>query len=496
MAPQSDMDSTAIAGELTPLNATADGTDLEHGKEGGHAHKAGGVHVGKIGMLGSIAIAVNSLVGPGILDLPATFRRSGLIPTSLTVIFVAILSALCSMHMANTVSKVTGNSNFQKEVEFSEAFRIFMGRKGFLFTQVAFFLCATCMNLSSIVEIAQVADQVFSRCFGEGGTFAVKFHPGSPEIIRWHPSVCSDEDVHGGHCIPFNDRSNSTILLSLGYVAVAIPFIPLGLMDLQENTLWQIVSFTILLLTSSQFILTFLFKPFTFDENTLWGEEWDAMLGVILFNFAVVIAIPAWLYEKKETVSVQTVVHRSHIIATALYILMGAFGSLAIPRVPENMLESVVSGAFGLPVQIGAENFAFFIIGLDIPLFSVLARLNLTGSGLCSETTGNILAVFLPWGAAWLFYQGYALLDLLSWGGVLFTSVIAFLAPLLLALKAVQNSDDKGSLSVYGYNFVTTKQGEIRALYVLIVVTSCAVLGALLGQFYDMEHPMTRDYSS
>ena len=69
----------------------------------------------------SMAIAVNSLTGPAMLDLPATFQRSGLIPTFCTLICVYILSALCLLHMADTISKYPGNLKFEKEVEFSES---------------------------------------------------------------------------------------------------------------------------------------------------------------------------------------------------------------------------------------------------------------------------------------------------------------------------------------------------------------------------------------
>jgi hypothetical protein len=73
-------------------------------------------HIGKIGFLGSMSIAVNSLTGPAMLNIPDTYQRAGLIPTTATVIFVCILSALCCLHMANTISKVPGNSNYKKEV--------------------------------------------------------------------------------------------------------------------------------------------------------------------------------------------------------------------------------------------------------------------------------------------------------------------------------------------------------------------------------------------
>ena len=73
-------------------------------------------HIGQIGYLGSLEIAVNSLTGPAMLNIPATYQRAGFIPTTTTVIFVCILSAVCALHLSNTISKVPGNENFKKEV--------------------------------------------------------------------------------------------------------------------------------------------------------------------------------------------------------------------------------------------------------------------------------------------------------------------------------------------------------------------------------------------
>jgi hypothetical protein len=73
-------------------------------------------HIGSIGYLGSFSLAVNSLTGPAMLNLPDTFQRSGIIPTIFTLVFVAVLSAFCCLHISNTISKVSDNSNFRKEV--------------------------------------------------------------------------------------------------------------------------------------------------------------------------------------------------------------------------------------------------------------------------------------------------------------------------------------------------------------------------------------------
>lgn len=82
-------------------------------------------HVGRIGYLGSFSIAVNSLTGPAMLTIPDTYQRSGIIPTTATVLLVCVLSALCCSNMANTISKVPGNSNYSKEVSVALPFLAF-----------------------------------------------------------------------------------------------------------------------------------------------------------------------------------------------------------------------------------------------------------------------------------------------------------------------------------------------------------------------------------
>lgn len=42
------------------------------------------------------------------------------------------------------------------------------------------------------------------------------------------------------------------------------------------------------------------------NNISMWGDNYEDLFGVCLFNFAVVVAIPAWLYEKKPSVSVTT----------------------------------------------------------------------------------------------------------------------------------------------------------------------------------------------
>lgn len=160
---------------------------------------------------------------------------------------------------------------------------------------------------------------------------------------------------------------------------------------------------------------------------------------------------------------------------------VGLGGALAIPSVNPNLLAPLVSGAFGTPLRIGASFFAFIIIGLDIPLFSVLTRYNLVKSGLCTERVANWLVVYIPWGLSWTFYQGNAIADLLSWGGVMFTSLVAFILPLALALYTlVYYPDVHGAIAVYG-RLIQSNIGKRISVSALLIVAIVSVGYAIQG---------------
>mmetsp|Transcript_15175 Transcript_15175/g.17333 ORF Transcript_15175/g.17333 Transcript_15175/m.17333 type:complete len:563 (-) Transcript_15175:254-1942(-) len=478
------------------------------------------IHRGSIGMLGSVAIAVNSLTGPAMLNLPYTFQTSGFIPTIATLAFLCILSTFCALHLANVISKVPGNANFHKEIEYSETFKHFWGKNSFIFTQIAFFCCITCLNIASIVDTAQVVDQMLAKFYG--GTIALQCKDtcsGSIyntvffynwEVVHWNSSMChieemkdeQEEDASAYHddnkeyCIPFlfhNSTANASLngddvgisswLITAGYILAGIILIPMSLKDLKENATFQIVGFVVLIIISLQFVCTFLMNGIHLNNVTLWGDDWSDLFGVCLFNFAVVLAVPAWLYEKKPSVSVTRALGGSSFLAFILYVLVGGLGAATMHNVTDNMLQSMMAGTFGNTTEITSMTFALFIVGLGIPLFSVLTRLNLTGSGLCTEFVANILAVYLPWTTAWCFYSGSGTTSLLGWGGIFFTSIVVFLAPLMLALHAISCFNSEGSVAVYG-RLVLSKRQQSIALYVLIVFCVISIILAVIGELY------------
>jgi hypothetical protein len=108
-----------------------------------------------------------------------------------------------------------------------------------VYTQILFFCCVSCLNVSSIVDTAQVVDTVVGH-WVPGGTGALQFSgfgDGIPQIhcVRWDYTICSPEMLVDGDCVPFGEEGG--IIFSAGYVVVLLIFVPMALMDLKVRSL-------------------------------------------------------------------------------------------------------------------------------------------------------------------------------------------------------------------------------------------------------------------
>lgn len=273
-------------------------------------------HKATIGMLGSLAIMINSLTGPAMLNLPATYQQSGFIPTTFVILLVCYISIYCSRNMINLVTKIPGNRNFGKEVEYSECYRELWSFSAYIITQICFFGCLTCQNIASIVDTSQVVDEFLANFMGESIAIAIKlstfssfFHHnntinGGIKIVKWSKEICHLKDPTILPCDPFNDQGDETLVITSGYIFSAVCFIPLCYMDLKENTATQIFSFLVLVGVCAQFIFFFVAQEgLNFENLSLWGGSWDTLFGIVLFNYSIVTAIPAWLFEKSPSIS-------------------------------------------------------------------------------------------------------------------------------------------------------------------------------------------------
>jgi hypothetical protein len=156
---------------------------------------------------------------------------------------------------------------------FFTAFRIFWGDRAFVFTQIAFFGCITCLNVASIVDIAQVIDQILSRF--KNGAVAFQFKGGAWSTIRWAAHSCTGERMKNEVCLPFAQSTDGDgWLLTTGYLLSCLIFLPMSLKDLKENASFQIVGFVVLIVLSFQFVFAFYNHGLNVNNCPLWGDDW------------------------------------------------------------------------------------------------------------------------------------------------------------------------------------------------------------------------------
>lgn len=87
------------------------------------------------------------------------------------------------------------------------------------------------------MDTAQVVDTFFGHWVPHGSS-AVNFQWIDNKVdvrwINWDYSVCSEELLISGECVPFFD-SEGGILLTIGYVVTVLVFLPMALMDLKVS---------------------------------------------------------------------------------------------------------------------------------------------------------------------------------------------------------------------------------------------------------------------
>ncbi len=77
---------------------------------------------------------------------------------------------------------------------------------------------------------------------------------------------------------------------------------------LKETIVVQLISFTCLFVLLAQFYGEFFRRGFSNAVNVpIIGNDISQLAGVVLFNFAFSVTVPAWLCEKKKEVSVNNV---------------------------------------------------------------------------------------------------------------------------------------------------------------------------------------------
>lgn len=312
---------------------------------------------------------LSNLCRPAMLGFPALFQKAGIIPVVIAVSFVYVSSSLCGTFLADAIASIPGNKTFSKHIDFSTAFKLIVGDHWYIAAETLFLISCGVQACASLVETAQSLDG-FLASFMLGKTYALQLYP-TVEFVTWSTSLChaaeDDRAIESGSedCTPFHDAG--PLILTLGFVLTTIIFLPLGRGHLKETIAVQIFSFLFMALLLAQFSFEFFYRGWIVSLPWV-GEDVSQLAGVVLFNYAFSITVPAWLCEKHPSVSVNKTIWTSTTLASLLYIFFGAAGASAFQDVSPNMLVLLASSKVMRMTRLCAALFGVTIIGCGVPV--------------------------------------------------------------------------------------------------------------------------------
>lgn len=386
-----------------------------------------------IGRFGSVVLVMNTLVGPGLLQLPRVLQKAGWVPVTCSITLVSLVSALTVTLFCDVLARVPRPATGEAlRYEYSDLFRHVFGRRSFALTQLLFFLCNMSQAVTGIVATAQVMDSLLMDWFVKTWGFA--FDP-MPRVVSWDIADC-----HGWHrCIPFGgtkaDHVNQPWVLTLGYVVTAVLIMPQSLLSLDDNIKFQMFSFVALVVLLGEF--AWHWSAVGLDaEMPAVGSDWSNVLGVALFNFTLCIVVPSWFNEKHPRVSTNRTIWGSFVAAALMFLGFGSVGALSMHHAPDNVLSGLSRPGVDELTRLSSYFFGLLIIGFGVPVSCVLMRYNLQLGGVLPPRAAAVVGTLLPWLLSWPLYQGHAVLDFIATTGTLVNGTINLVLPLFIAHAA------------------------------------------------------------
>ncbi|CAG8519533.1 4830_t:CDS:2 [Acaulospora colombiana] len=257
-----------------------------------------------ISYLGSIALLVSSITGPG------------LVTTSLL---------LCEASSA-----IDGNDKFQRKIEFSHLTAILVTNKRTrLIIQLFLFVSLQSVNIASILLSAQSMDTVLISLFGK--TCGLGIYPES-----------------GFYCVyqqgDFNSPFGTNYMVAtLGFLITLVMVMPLSIFSLSDNIKVQIASLFGLVFIFCGWLVTFFKQGLKTSYVPLIGENMSDVIGTVIFNYAFITTVPSWVNDLRPNVSIRKSVWYSNLIATTGYILLGVVGGMAFQINPTSDIIAVMN---------------------------------------------------------------------------------------------------------------------------------------------------------
>ena len=402
-----------VATNTVPVPLTTDSAEVGGGKT--------------IDYVGSVALLINNVTGGGMVLFAQMYQQAGWLLPTLTLLLLMIICGLGGLMLVECMAMMPHNGRFRRRIEYTSVMRHYCTHRVYAVISVFYHLSLFVTNLSLIVQSCQVMD--FAIVAIAHRTCALpQFYPSFGFGCPLPPEKISISPFESGvYCIP------------LGLYFTALFVIPLGLVNLDDNIKVQKGAFYSLIIIVLIWVGLLAAQNPTSNAVRAVGANFNTVLGTSLFNFAFVSSVPSWVNEKAEGVSIVRTLCTVLPLAVVIFVLMGWLGGAAFPVWPDSSdtLLDLLRGT----TTVGEVTFYAFPIVVNltsIPVLSIFQRYNLLKERVCGKRMANFLAVVLPWLVAIPLYNGDGYQQLANWGGVLVTSVVNFIVPVVVYIIAVR----------------------------------------------------------
>jgi len=377
-----------------------------------------------IGFFGGFCLMLNNAIGAGVAAVPLIFVQGGFAPCICAMLLLGFLGAIAGGMVCEAMRHVPGNEHFRGRIEYARCVYFYMGSGWYYVTVIFLILALLTMNVAAIIISAQGVDQALGSF--QGKTCGLE--------LSSFKIVCVEGSTSNS---PFN-----SIVISGGYALCLVVAIPLGILNLDDNILVQIISAGLSLFCIGYWMYELVPRADfdTYFQDYVWGEDYRQIVGSVMSNFAFVITVPSWCNEKMPNVSVNKTVWSSVVFCILCYGILGTLAAATFTTQLTNNSDFLtllnnrkdVSRLTSLTCQF----FPMLTALTGVPVCSIIMRYNLLQSKIVSSARmANLFAVGLPWAISIPLQTsrgGAGLQDLLNWGSLLFASMCNFVIPFLL----------------------------------------------------------------
>lgn len=383
-----------------------------------------------IGYLGSVAILFSN--GPAMLILAPLFQSAGWLTPTVLMLLMTFVASFASDALVECMASVGQNGDLQRRYEYSTLVKIYFPKQPWCYwTTVVLFNCSLIsLNAGSIISSAQSIDFLAADLGWDG---ALELFPDFGFTVATTGESSSST--------PFG---NNVLVISFGYLIIFVLGGGLSFLNLDENVYLQTCSFLTNIAILLIWVVMWCMLGLHPNRVPVVTVDQAPVVGAIVFNYAFVLMIPSWANELSKGASVHGPVWWSTIIATVVFIMLGAFGGMALDfRHDEDLLGAMsalpnISPGFSSLGKWTASLLPILTVVPGIPIFSVLTRYSLMNSGFCGKHWANVWAIGIPYTVAVFFYAGAGLADVINWTAILFNGSVNFVIPFILYLRMLQ----------------------------------------------------------